>query len=1135
MKTEIYVPCEIIDVTLLLTPAEKLSKLEALALEAIYHGLNTYETLSHLLYIGHRPTLDLTVDLWRRGYLAVDLIQGTLQLTEQVLALMQNGRFKDLAGGELTQRRERVMRELVSGHIVRIHRPPVAHTAVRTVPASAMNRPLTGHHQQEIISILDDLFSFSQEDGKVLTQSISPVLPDKDFRTLSQRSAPGDNGRTRPLKVMGVKFDNPVGIHEQRLLELRIEALLSPDTHHLSFRILHPIGSLNARVRADIERNLFELAEREPEHVFFRQIRQNTRAEERGDVVDPQDLIEGLGSETQGLQGVTGATITQRHNELWLLAEQATQCLYDALGSPLQISYYRNGSECETALLDAIDTAERQLVLCCPVVRYEALARYRDALERALRRGVSVFMLWGREGTSELDGNVLNLRDSMRREYGKDLHMPLKAARTGATFLVKDTELAILTSFRFLDQLPSPVLNLGVSVSGMPQGAECPLALSLLRFSQENFPDYASGRLMVVTPPLERSVSAWEAPALPMLPTLPPGETVYAEPALALWRLEWKELGARLWNELANLHASGALVTNGEHREMLWRLLRRRTERRLILLSAGLDGEVMGTQMALALEDRLRRGMRVLIGYGRADADVRRRMEQLRSQFPENFGLVRMEPLRGKEAFFSHTELLVGDKVAVITSFGLLANAGYYDDKKRRRTRTEVGLRLRGDEALAALLKLVVDCLPEAAPFIELPLLTPKLPSPPPALVTELTRYLHDLLSDLAGYDYRPEKAEASPARAERLRRFFLELPEGEDPFAALDLLQRTAFPELALAVACCLDVVPAIAPAARQRWLYWLAAHAWHSEECALQAFVFVDAAGGSGDESLPPRWILFLAACAERPHHLEDLLSNAVLEHMPAVGAATSDAICLACMAILALLLHGVSAASDCIDYCAEWLPAPLQAMAARVKQFFWTHGQVALAALRSRKEHAESLLARDRAAARLAEVLKAERNTNFNFDLGKHTWQTLFAGPMAALEAALAARKVEAARDWLLTHGGRNVDCDKLLDDASREVLLMRKNIREKRIIGTNRERCISRIKEIETAAWRWVDCADAVGQLHTVPAAVDALRHELRGDAPALDALCKDATSGRRPEAPLLRRLQRDLTPLLEVAK
>ncbi len=1135
MKTEIYIPCEIIDVTLLLTPVEKLSKLEALALEAIYHGVNTYETLSQLLYIGHRPTLDLTVDMWRRGYLAVDLIQGTLQLTDQVLSLMEGGRFKDLAGGELTQRRERVMRELVSGHIVRMHRPPLANSAARTVPVSARARPLTGQHQQEIISILDDLFSFSQEEGRVLAQNLYSDLPEKDSRTFIQRSSPSSGGRTRPLKVIGVKFDNPSGVREQRLLELRIESLLGSDTQHLSFRILHPIGSLNARVRADIEHGLFDLAEREPEHVFFRQIRQNARAEARGDIVDPQDLVECLRSETHDLNGVAGATITQRHNELWLMAEQASQCLYEATGSPLQIRYHRDGYECERALLNAINTAEKQIVLSCPSVKYDALARYREALERALARRVSIFILWGRDGSSELLGNVINLRDSLRREHGKELHMPLKAARTGATYLVKDTDLAILTSFRFLEEQPSSVFNAGVIVSSMSPGAECPLAQSILRFSQESFPDYASGGLMMVGATGKIPAATWEMPALPTLPMLPPGETQYAESALVLWRLEWKELGVRLTKQLANLCESGALVTNGEHREMLWRLLRRPTERRLILLSAALDGEVMGNQMALALEDRLRGGLRALIGYGRADADARRRLEALRDKFPDNLGLVRMEPQRGKDALFSHTELLIGDRIAVISSFGLLANAGYYDSKKRRRTRSEVGIRLRGDEALNRLLKLVVDCLPEAEPFIELSTKTQSPLNILPAPVSELTRYLQEFLSDLANADSVSENFETSASMADRLRRFFMELPDGEDPDVALDWLQRAAFPQFALAVACCLDVVSTIKSEARTRWLRFLAAHTWHEEESALQAFVFLQESGGERDDSLPPAWVLFLATCADRPYHLEALLPDAIVQHMPVAGAPTSDAVCLACMAIEALLLHGVGSASECLDYCAEWLPAPLQAIGARAKEFFWTHGQVAIAGLRSRKERAEALATRDQAALRLATVLNAGRNTSLKFDLGRHTWNTLFAGSMAALEAAQISQDVGAARDWLLKRGGRDIDWGRILDDTSRDVLQSRKTLQDDRIVGSNRVRCIGKLREISTAAWTWVDCADAVGALRAVPVAVDALRQDLNIHARALDELCMAATNGRFPEAPLLRRLRANLTPLLEVEK
>ena len=52
---------------------------------------------------------------------------------------------------------------------------------------------------------------------------------------------------------------------------------------------------------------------------------------------------------------------------------------------------------------------------------------------------------------------------------------------------------------------------------------------------------------------------------------------------------------------------------------------------------------------------------------------------------------------------------------------------------------------------------------------------------------------------------------------------------------------------------------------------------------------------------------------------------------------------------------------------------------------------------------------------------------------------------------------------------------------------------------------------------------------------MPVAVDALRQDLNIHARALDELCMAATNGRFPEAPLLRRLRANLTPLLEVEK
>ena len=121
---EVYLPCDVLSVKVHVGPQEHLSSLEKLFLEAIYEGVNHFHELVDLFGIEHRPTLDLVFDLWRRGYLVLDLARGAVHLDSRVKELLADSRLDELDGGESTDETREVMLDKVSGHVLPVSGRP---------------------------------------------------------------------------------------------------------------------------------------------------------------------------------------------------------------------------------------------------------------------------------------------------------------------------------------------------------------------------------------------------------------------------------------------------------------------------------------------------------------------------------------------------------------------------------------------------------------------------------------------------------------------------------------------------------------------------------------------------------------------------------------------------------------------------------------------------------------------------------------------------------------------------------------------------------------------------------------------------------------------------------------------------
>src|SRR6266511_4077502 len=108
---EIYVPCDVINVNVVVGPHDHLSPLEQLFLRSVYEGVTGFYELADLFAIGPRLTLDLVFDLWHHGYVMVDMARGTVDCTREVRDIVAAGDFEKLSGGESREETRAVMQD----------------------------------------------------------------------------------------------------------------------------------------------------------------------------------------------------------------------------------------------------------------------------------------------------------------------------------------------------------------------------------------------------------------------------------------------------------------------------------------------------------------------------------------------------------------------------------------------------------------------------------------------------------------------------------------------------------------------------------------------------------------------------------------------------------------------------------------------------------------------------------------------------------------------------------------------------------------------------------------------------------------------------------------------------------------
>ena len=1003
---EIYLPCEVLTIKVKVGPQEHLSPLEGLFLKAVHEGANHFHELVDLFGIGHRPTLDLVFDLWRRGYLILDLARGAVHLDSRVEELLADDRLDELPGGESIDEVREVMQDMISGHILLVsgrRKPP---SSRRVVPAEHLDVGIQDITTADLLSALRRIVDAEEQHGrrkKVLSAHLS----------LSQLN------RSR----------------EQRWLPLHIECTSDEHTGRLAVR-LPGGGSLPTAALTKVVERIMQIVEDQPDSLFTKYLLENA-ATGTPFLPEVDDILDELDENIKALAALDLSLHSQRHEQINAVADKFDEWLFERhnaeIASEIVIGHEEH-SERVTAL---VRNAARQILIVCPWLDYDAVIRLRGILGDALDRGVQVFLLWGIRPDDKLDQRVGNILVELRHGYPALFFVSQRSSRTHAKVVVQDGGRALFTSLNFLAPSSSDTMEVGVLVSARDAQVHCQPLERVLHWARGAYPEFTPARSLYLTRE-DFSRSGVSGTVSAPFPQRPAPLVAGREPAsrsgdlLAtasrLWRRSWDEYLSAAKALATPPTTAARVLVDGQHRDILWRALRT-AKMRLMIASDQLGPEVVDNAFLRTLEERLISGVLVAIIYRRlslhidvAGAEPMAQLADLQSRFS---GLLRCIEAR------NHAKILVFDDVAVVSSFNFLSFDGYYEERRpsvRRKQRSEVGIMLSGrgtaDLVADAVCGAFSDDLGEWMSHpakVEVAEAEPS-PSPSPSSSPSVERELLEALSS----------DEDGSARTDTLR----EVLQGvDDPWQLLDRLSDACLPDSHLRMVAAIVLSTRWTEAQSDsaiRWLHWLAQDAWRGRRF-VEAAVLCSAYPERRPSDLPGRPIVMLAAAwAEKtPDSVLPALSDGK-------DLTNNEKMTVAAVAMADLMLRGSLEARTALENMGDNLP-PAWKKCAQAAQFYWSKTSQALPGENIRAELDATRQREDvEARWRTLEIRLSEgKDANFKFSAGTRTREYLYHdnGPMGQLRSLAIKRDAVGVAAWLTREGVVNVDA--FLDNATRSA--------------------------------------------------------------------------------------------------
>ncbi|RKH39727.1 phospholipase D-like domain-containing protein [Corallococcus sicarius] len=726
----VLIPCRRFTVQVQFGPQEGLSPIEQFTLRAIAAGANNILQLRDVLRLDERVALDLCVDLLRGGFLFVDRLTGRLELAPTIReelgdpAMPSPDWAQKLASTRPSEPREyALLQELVSGAVFPASRELGRGQARLRAPENE-RLPLVQDIQKPQL-----MHAVARAVRSRLAQEQGGSTAEQNMRMSLQRQ------RVIDVKVVGNGPSSSMGGvnvgREFIAVEMSRKGGADDDSDAPALRIIGP-STLSGSIRQSISRGLVELWQqglaRERGQFFhllmerFKEIQEDNTPEQAS--ADPVATVHQLVASVRGLEALPSETDALRaaHEQLILLERDASDHVDEAVTHAAHARLVVGARAHHEAVLSALETAEHQVLLVNPWVRQlETNESLRNALLRAVTRGVRVHLLWGINRKARFEDEfgpqareLIELLSPREQKIG-GLFVAQEPSAVHAKVVVCDLRWALASSANFLaSSAERSEHEVGLRVEA-PESTETPPSQSgtawrptdgrppvvyavrtTVQWARSLIRDYRLQRIIMDDPalegrrqlisPVDFGVNLHEPGTNPL--------------AINIWKGEWQKRASILQSRLQEAGTLVMPVADAQHRKLLLDALRLAT-RRVVVSSESLGIGVLGVAPSAVLEDAAKRNVSVTLVY-HDESEVQEVLASRR----EALALAGVRFLRRRV----HSKILVCDDWAVVTSFNFLSFEGYYDNE--RVARHEFGFRIF-DQALCDTL---VDSLESAPP-----------------------------------------------------------------------------------------------------------------------------------------------------------------------------------------------------------------------------------------------------------------------------------------------------------------------------------------------------------------------------------------------------------------------------------
>lgn len=1124
------IPCEVFGLQVVSAPQKGLSTLESLALRAIYYGADNLDLLDRIFMLGHRPLLDLVSDLWRHGHLRVDVSNSKLYVTENVLKSLpalagDSAQQKAAASPAASEPRGTPEERTLEGGQRSFRRIELVHDLIcdELLPEVHPEKLEAVYGGRRVLEAPRDLGSYRSLPAVSLEKAAI-----QRFGNLEEREAARADRQPHQLIYFSLLTEADTETSStQRYLHIQVESVRGP-TGRRRIEVVNP-PFLSAVFRRRLSRSLTEMAEEQQANAKVLLELFEAEAEDRQlprrSLRELSADAEAQTAELESLAPSLSLDQAAEHDDaLRTLAEDFLAELDRRESDRARVRWIRGREELEQAALTSIGGARNQVVLSSPVIRWDRFQRFYDLLEKRLKEGLRVVLLWGTTPRSELEVEVRGALKTLG-PLG-DLQWSYRPMRTHASFLLRDADLGIFSGSAIFGGPTSGALSAVVRRPDLPSDAPATPEAGELESLRKEFPRVGAvvdelARVQrtalemhieqaIVLPDPEDPVRSRRPPDLD--PKIFADRDLDEHGGLIAWAQGWRRWDRRVNRDLETLGPSASVVHDEQHLDWLEAAIESRPAW-MVLGSGIISSRGLDQAQQTRFEDLARGGTRLLLLDGqRGDLDPQaaKALASLCRDFPEHVHQISF-PFRGG--------FLVTDRFLLVTSLQLLDRPlQQAQDLARRRLHT--GLLVRGDEQIRDGLGQLLLEHPQELRFLSLESAAASEPKPWDSQLDTLSAL--DQVRQLVLPDLK--NAEDPDQRRGVWDRWTQRLPAGVSPLHAYQSVRSQLTPDFAKeARIATLRVSESLLGTEEGRFhLGELAEDLWRDGQLfeALQLFDALEACSADaipGSASIPPRVVRRLIANAGRAEFTDavlEVLESPVNEKIAVAGL---------CLAAQSLAETASDDAFDLLIHFDPHAPSTLRRAVKPLRSFYeGTLRPVPWTLLASLRESEVSDTEQARRLAAVRDAFENAENVHFNFTLGVHTWRRLFAadGAFGRLRGTVEAGDRGAAADWLKDWEGRGLSTAGVMDDVSLQVYREVNYVHDDRITHRRRDNYLKRLDTLVDSLRGWVG-SGVVDLGSTDESTLDALR-QLSAVWPQLRADIESSIpGGDRWDAPLCR--------------